>query len=129
MAFEFIDSDKLAPAGYSHVAVVTGGTTIYVSGQVSSDVEGNSVSDDFEEQIRQVFANLQFALAAAGATFEHIVKLNSYVVGMNTERVAVFRRVRGELFGTHKPTSTLVDTGALVNPKYLVEIEAIAVLP
>lgn len=127
MAIEFIDPEGLAKTGYSHVAVVTGGKTIYVSGQVAADPAGNPVGENFSEQLRQVFANVKTALAGANAGLEHVVKLNTYVVGMTPEHVATFREIRGEVFGSLRPASTLVDTGALADPAFLVEIEVIAV--
>lgn len=126
MSIEFIDPDGLVKTGYSHVAVVTGGKTIYLSGQVAADKNGNPVGETFAEQLDQVFANVKTALAGAGVGLEHVVKLNTYVVGMTPEHVSKFREVRGEVFGELRPASTLVDTGALADPAYLVEIEVIA---
>ncbi len=128
MTIEFHDPDGLAKTGYSHVAVVTGGKTIYVSGQVAADASGKPVGDSFDAQLRQVFANIQTALAGVGAALEHVVKLNTYVVGMTPAHVTAFREIRGEVFGDLRPASTLVDTGALADPAYLVEVEVIAAI-
>ena len=126
MSIEFMDPAGLPKTGYSHVAVVTGGKTIYISGQVANDGNGNIVGENLDQQLRQVFANVQTALAGAGAGLEHVVKLNTYVVGMTPQDVATFREIRGEVFGDLRPASTLVDTGALADPAFLVEIEVIA---
>jgi len=128
MATQFLNPDGLSAATYSHVAVVKGGQTVYISGQVSANEKGELVGDTFEAQTRQVFANLQTALAAAGAGLEHLAKLTTFVVGLDAEKVTIFRTVRGELFGDYRPTSTLVDTGALAGPGFMIEIEAIAVI-
>jgi enamine deaminase RidA (YjgF/YER057c/UK114 family) len=128
MSIEFIDPDGLARTGYSHVAVVTGGKTIYVSGQVSANQKGEPVGETFEAQLRQTFANVQTALAGAGATLAHVAKMNTFVVGMTPEHVSAFRKIRGEVFGDYRPASTLVDTGALADPAYLVEVEVIAAI-
>ena len=67
------------PPGYSHIVAARGGTTVYVSGQVAFDATDTLVGEgDHRQQAEQVFANLQTALAAAGATFEHVVKLTYY---------------------------------------------------
>ena len=128
MATQFLNPEGLSTGTYSHVAVVSGGRTVYVSGQVSADAQGAVVGDTFEAQTRQVFANLKTALDAAGAGFEHLVKFTIFVVALDAEKVATFRSVRAEFLGDHKPTSTMVDTRALVNPAFLVEVEAIAVV-
>ena len=54
--------------GYSQLAIVTGGTVVFISGQVALDRSGNVVGkDDYRAQIRQVFENLRAAVEAAGA--------------------------------------------------------------
>src|SRR5204862_610404 len=70
----------LAPGpGYSH-AVTGRGRWVATSGQVALDDEGKLVGPgDPEAQTRQVFANLDRALAAAGASFTDVIKLNYYV--------------------------------------------------
>jgi len=128
MSIQFIDPDGLAKTGYSHVAMVSGGKTVYVSGQVSADKNGNPLGENFEAQLRQTFANVQTALAGAGATLAHVAKMNTYVVGMTPAHVTAFREIRGEVFGDLRPASTLVDTGALADPAYLVEVEVIAAI-
>ncbi len=128
MATQFLNPEGLSAGTYSHVAVVSGGRTVYVSGQVPADAQGAVVGDTFEAQTRQVFANLKTALDAAGAGFEHLVKFTIFIVALDAEKVAMFRSVRAEFLGGHKPTSTMVDTRALVNPAFMVEVEAIAVV-
>ena len=55
------------PTGYSHVVSARGGRTIYVAGQVALDTKGQLVGEgDLAAQTRQVFANLDVALKAAG---------------------------------------------------------------
>mgnify|MGYP003345769068 CR=1 FL=1 len=109
---------------------VTGGTTIYISGQVSQDAAGNVVGEgNLLAQTRQVYRNLGIALSAAGATFADVVKLNVYVVGYQSEHRALLQSVReGHVSKDHPPASTLIGVQALARPEYLVEIEAIAVI-
>src|SRR5512142_1499745 len=68
------------PTGYTHVVEVSGpAKTIYISGQIALDRNGNLVGGaDMKAQAEQVFKNLEAALAAAGAKFSDVVKMNSY---------------------------------------------------
>ncbi len=120
-----------APTGYSHVTTVSGGTAVYVSGQIAFDQAGQVVGrGDMGAQARQVFENLKAALAAVGATFKDIIKLNTYVVDITPERVAAVRTVRRDYFGDGPyPSSTTVGVTGLVHPDLMLEIEVIAFVP
>jgi enamine deaminase RidA (YjgF/YER057c/UK114 family) len=62
------------PTGYSHVAEVTAGRPVYISGQVALDARGALVGpDDIGAQARQVFENLKATLQAVGAGFDQVV--------------------------------------------------------
>jgi enamine deaminase RidA (YjgF/YER057c/UK114 family) len=127
----FRNPDGLAKSPrYSHVAEVTRGKLVFVSGQVAQDVKGNPVgADDMAAQTRQVFENLKVALAASGATFKDVVKLTSFLVDMS--QIDKYRDVRSEYLKgmPEPPTSTTVAVPRLVRPEYLLEVEVIAVLP
>lgn len=114
--------------GYSQVATVTGGTVVFIAGQVALDRAGNIIGrDDFRAQVRQVFENLKAALEAVGGTFDHVVKLNSYFLDLAW--LAEFRDVRDEYINVERPpASTAVQVSRLFRPEFLVEIEAIAVV-
>jgi len=118
------------PPGYSH-AVATARTLIFVSGQVPLDPSGALVGgDDFEAQTAQVFENLRAVLAGVGGSFDDIVKLTYFVVGLDAARLASVRRVRDRFLGDGpRPASSLLGVAALFRPDVLVEIEAIAELP
>jgi enamine deaminase RidA (YjgF/YER057c/UK114 family) len=120
--------EGVAPGnGYSHV--VTGpGRWVAIAGQVSLDADGNLVGEgDPEAQAEQVFANLERCLAAAGATFADVVKLNFYVTD-----IAFLPAVRtardGHIDTTNPPASTAVQVVSLFRPEALIEIEAYAVV-
>jgi 2-iminobutanoate/2-iminopropanoate deaminase len=111
--------------GYSHA--VRAGRTLYVSGQVARDPENRIVGvGNVEVQTRQVFANLQRVLEAAGANLRSVVKMTTYLT--KRRDFQVWRGVRDEVFEAPYPASTLVVVADLSYPEYLVEIEAIAVL-
>jgi 2-iminobutanoate/2-iminopropanoate deaminase len=117
-----------APTGYTHVVEVSRGRTIYISGQVALDKSGNVVgSGDFKAQVRQVFENLKMALASGGAGFENLVKINTYVTDMT--QLQALRDIRSSYFGKTIPASTLVQVVRLARPEFMIEIEAIAVVP
>jgi enamine deaminase RidA (YjgF/YER057c/UK114 family) len=132
MQIEYLNPPGLCPTfGWTHVASVTGGRTIYISGQVSIDERGQLVGKgDLKVQTEQAFRNIELALTAVGATFRNVVKTNLFVVGLKPEHVPIIREVRGRFVpADHPPVSTLVGVSALVGPDWLIEIEAVAVLP
>jgi reactive intermediate/imine deaminase len=116
------------PTGYTHVVEVTRGKTVYISGQVSLDKSGNVVGKgDFAAQTTQVFENLKAALAAVGATFDNVVKVTMFVTDMSN--IATLRTIRLKYYGKNAPASTLVQIGKLAHEDFMIEIEAIAVVP
>ena len=114
------------PTGYTHVVEATGpGRTIYISGQIALDKSGNLVGGaDMKAQAEQVFKNLEAALASAGATFNDVVKMNTYTTDMT--QVQAIRDVRGRYFAQTTPASTLVQVARLARPDLLLEIEVVA---
>src|SRR5262249_55030100 len=87
MPTQFLNPPGLAPTnGWTHVVTSTGGKTVHVSGQVGVDEGGEVVGKgDLKAQTEQVFANLEVALKAAGASIRDLVKMNLYVVGLKPE--------------------------------------------
>jgi enamine deaminase RidA (YjgF/YER057c/UK114 family) len=118
-----------APPGYTHVVEITGSARIvYFAGQLGVDKTG-SFASGFEAQTVQAFENLKAALEAVGAGFEHLVKINNYLVDIE-RNMAAFREVRDRyLAQSALPASTAVGVPALARPGALFEIEAVAVLP
>ncbi len=116
---------------FTNVVVVTGPVrTIYIGGQDAVDATGQIVgAGDIGAQARQVYENIQTALEAAGAGLEHVVKWNILIVqGQPLEPgFAEFQRVWGER--PNPPAITAAFVSALANPEFLVEIDAIAVVP
>ena len=131
-AVRFVNPPGLAKSPrYSHLAEVNRGRLILVSGQVAQDANGNPVgTGDMAAQTRQVFENLKVALAASGATPKDVIKLTTFIVDIS-KNIEAYREVRQEYLSglAQPPTSTTVGVSALVRPEYLLEVEAIAVLP
>ena len=114
------------PTGYTHVVEVTGGRTLYVSGQVALDRTGAVVGKgDLKAQTRQVFENLKAALAASGATLDDVVKITIFMT--DASQVQTVREVRDTYFTKQPPASTAVEVARLVRPELMIEIEAVAV--
>ena len=120
--------DLAAPPGnlYNHVVKV--GNTVYIAGQVARDASGKVVHvGDADGQTRQVWANLEKAVKAAGGSLADIVKTTTYVV--NPDNLAKVRAARLAVQPPEgRPTSTTVVVAGLADPDYLVEVEAIAVI-
>lgn len=115
--------------GYSQLAIITGGTVVFIAGQVALDKSGEVVGkDDFKAQIQQVFENLDAAVEAAGGTFNDVVKLNSYFLDLTD--LPEFRQVRDKYINVkNPPASTAIQVRRLFRPEFLVEVEAVAVVP
>jgi 2-iminobutanoate/2-iminopropanoate deaminase len=117
------------PTGYTHVVEVNGAAkTVYISGQIALDRSGNVVgAGDMKAQAEQVFKNLEAALAAAGAKFSDVVKMNTYTTDIS--QIQAIRDARSRYFGNVMPASTLVQVVHLARPEFMLEIEVIAAVP
>jgi len=105
------------------------GRTIYVSGQVAFDKDGNVVGKgDLRAQTTQVFENLKICLEAAGASFADVVKITTYVKGYTPEQRMPITEIRNRYLVKPLPASTLVGVETLVHDDFLIEVEAIAVV-
>jgi len=129
-ALEFSTPAGMPPSvGYSQVVAVRAERMLYISGQIALDQAGELVGPgDLLAQARQVFANLKAALDAFGATFDHVVKLNYYMVDIG--QIPVVRAVRDEYVNVQRPpSSTAVEVRRLFRDEFLIEIDAVAALP
>ena len=117
------------PEPISHFTdAVLAGRTLYISGLVSVDEQGRVVGKgDVVAQARQVFRHLRSVLEAAGAAPGDVTKVTVFMrdAGQRPD----INPLRQEFFGDHRPASTLVEISRLVNDDFLLEIEAVAVLP
>lgn len=112
-----------APIGPYSQGIIANGPLVFLSGQIPLDASGAVVGVDVAAQTHQVFANIRNVLAAAGASFDDVVKTTVYLKNM-----ADFPAVNGvyaEYFTSTKPARSTVEVARL--PKdVLVEIEVIA---
>lgn len=116
---------------FTQVIQVTGpAKTIYVGGQDAVDAQGTLVGKgDIQAQTYQVLTNLRKALAAAGAEPRHIIKWNIYLVqGQSLQAgFAAFQQFWGN--EPNPPAITMMYVSGLAHPDFLVEMDAIAVVP
>ncbi|EDY59053.1 MULTISPECIES: RidA family protein [Streptomyces] len=118
---------------YRQVAVASGSRLVFVAGQVAWDAEGRTVgAGDLAAQVEQSYLNVGTALAAAGASFDDVAKLNVHVVDWTPDKMPQLlegiSRAAAKLGVTPVPPATLLGVAALDVPDHLVEIEATAVL-
>lgn len=115
-----------APNGtYSHgVLIHRPENMLFISGQVAIDQAGK-IPDSLDAQAELVWNNLHAILREAGMNMSHVVKIMSFLT--RADDFAAFARIRARYLGEHRPASTLLVVSALAHPKFLVEVEAVAV--
>ncbi|MFD5856619.1 RidA family protein [Streptomyces chartreusis] len=118
---------------YRQVAIARGSKLVFVAGQVAWDADGVTVGvDDLAAQVEQCYLNVGTALAAAGASFEDVAKLNVHVVDWTPDKMPLLMegitRAAAELGVAPVPPATLLGVAALDVPEHLVEVEATAVI-
>lgn len=128
---QFINPPEIPAHGYSNVVVVQGAVkTVYIGGQDAVNAKGEPVGiGDLGAQTRQVMDNIEIALAAAGAKLENVIKWNVYLVQGHDflPGFKVFQERWGDR--PNPPIVTGVVVAGLARPEYLVEVEAIAIVP
>jgi reactive intermediate/imine deaminase len=131
MARREIRSAKLrTPSGHfsQAIAVEAKGTMVFLSGMTARRADGTIAGvGDIEAQTRQVCENLKSAIEAAGGSLDDVCRVDVYV--RNMEHFEGIHKVRREYFKAPAPASTMVEVTKMVHPDYLIEINAIAVLP
>jgi enamine deaminase RidA (YjgF/YER057c/UK114 family) len=130
MAVRFSNPKTLPPPpGYSYVVEAAGpGRTIYFAGQLGLDMDNKFVGapGDFRAQCVKAHENMTLALAAAGASWRDVVKINNYIVDI-LDNIGVYREIRDSVVNrAAPPASTTIGVPALARPGGLFEVEAIA---
>jgi len=126
-----ISSPKLRkPSGvFSHATVIeASGRLVFVSGMTARRPDGSIAGiGDITEQTRQVCENVKAAVEGAGGTLDDVCRVDVYV--RNMEHFDAFHKVRAQYFKPPLPASTMVEVTKMTSPDYLIEINAIAVIP
>ena len=103
------------------------GNQVFVSGMLAWDTERRIVGvGDVKAQTRKALENIDATLKAAGGSLRNIVKITFYLTDIR-DKTAVWE-VRKQMFGDHRPASTLVEVSHLVDPEGKLEVEAVAFL-
>jgi enamine deaminase RidA (YjgF/YER057c/UK114 family) len=118
------------PKGYSN-AMTGRGRLVFVAGQVGWTADMRWEASDFAGQFRQALENTVAVLGAAGAQPTDIARMTIFVTSKGAYMSALpeIGRAWREQIGKHFPAMTLVEVGALVEDKAMVEIETTAVVP
>jgi enamine deaminase RidA (YjgF/YER057c/UK114 family) len=130
---KIVNPDALGkPLGqYSHLTRVKASEFIFIAGQVGVDKDGKVVSEDFDAQASQTFANIEAALKSVGAGWGNIVQFTTYMV--HSQDIPKFMKFRLREFprmfanGAYPP-NTLLMIDRLVQEALLVEVQAVAAL-
>ena len=126
-----ITSPKLpAPmrrGAYSSGVEAPAGRTVYISGQVSLDAAGNVVGEEnIELQTETVLEHIKTVVEEAGGDMQDVVKVTAFITDMGLyDRI---HEVRRRYFSEPYPASSMIEVSALIDPRLLIEIEAVAVV-
>ncbi|HWU02795.1 MAG TPA: RidA family protein [Novosphingobium sp.] len=117
--------------GFSHAALDEASGTLHLAGQVAWDKDYNVVGGaDLAAQTRQALANIKAVLEAAGAGIVDLLRLRTYIVNYDLSKLEAVGGELAAFYGDVVPApNTIVGVQALAMPDFLIEIEAVAVLP
>ena len=111
--------------GYSRAVRV--GDMVFVTGTVAVDADNNLVGgNDAYLQTKFILEKIAGVLQQAGASLQDVVRTRMFVTDI--ARWEEYGRAHGEVFGTIKPCTTMVEVSKLIAPEYLIEIEVDAVV-
>ena len=127
--------EAVVPPGYSIPGLSQGmfaeGRLLFLSGHVPLNPDGSMVAPgQLEPQLVSIYDNLAVTLKAAGASFDHVARMTTYIVGRTPAAIPILRGVRNRYVNLDRPpASTLLGVAALFHPDCVAEIELVAVLP
>jgi len=128
---KFVNPPGLKALGqYSHVTCGSGGTTMYMSGQVAVDEKGEVVGvGDLHAQAVQIFENIKVGLESVGGSWKDVLKITMYVKELTQEARSTIVDVRSRYIShENPPAATMIGIDQLVLDELLLEIEVIAVI-
>ncbi|MEU3742314.1 Rid family hydrolase [Streptomyces sp. NPDC032198] len=114
--------------GYSHTASAPG-QLVFIGGQYASDPTGSPVPGDFAAQVDLAFDRLLSALEGVGLGYEHVVRLGTFIVDHDLDKLETLGKALHARFGDRLPAQTLSGVASLALPGMLFEVDAVAVRP
>ncbi|MCP1994366.1 RidA family protein [Flavobacterium sp. HSC-61S13] len=121
---EIIKSQELPQSNGHYSTAIISNNTLYLSGQLPIDKEGNHYyKHSFEEQFNIIFENIDHILTVSGSSLQQVVKVTAYIT--DVALWSLFNEFFKNYFGTHKPVRTVVPVAAL-HYGYKLEVEVIA---
>jgi enamine deaminase RidA (YjgF/YER057c/UK114 family) len=122
----FIVGESPWEAVYGYSRAVVAGRTVHVSGTAPVMPDGAEPPADARGQALRCLELIMNALAQVGAGPEHVVRTRLYLT--RGDAIDEVGRAHREVFGETRPATTAVVVAGLLDPRWLVEIEADAVL-
>jgi enamine deaminase RidA (YjgF/YER057c/UK114 family) len=111
--------------GYSRAVKV--GNIVEVTGTVASGDDGKVVGkDNAYEQTKYIYQKIEAVLQRAGAALKDVVRVRMFVTDIS--RWQEYGKAHSEFFRDIKPCNTMVEISALIEPDYLIEVEATAII-
>ncbi len=128
MSAERLGGDPPSPweGQYGFSRVVRAGGFVVVGGTTSADIDGVVIGDTPYEQTVEILRKLEHELSRAGMSFADVVQTRVYVTDIS--RANEVGRAHAQAFEEVRPVMTMVEVSALIDPRMLVEIEAVAVV-
>ena len=124
MAIQRLDPETMVKMAGLHQTVKVG-NTVYIAGQVALDENSNfHGAGDAEEQLKQVYKNLENACKAHGGTLANMVKTTTWIT--DAAYFSAVGKARQEAYGPNSPVNATLIISALAKPEWWVEIEGIA---
>lgn len=114
-------------AAYSNAAWAPPGRLLFIAGQVATGPQGEIIGEgNIKEQTRAVLRKIGAILDSAGGTFDDVVSVTVFITTM--DGFADIHEARREFFKPPYPASTMVEVRRLVDPRLMIEINAVAVI-
>jgi len=115
--------------GFSQITVGQGSKIVTLSGQVAWDANETIIGDDLASQVIVALENIQTAMTAVGGSLDDILSLRIYIKQSEIDHTTGVREGLQAFFPDSPPTATWIAVPALARPEFLVEIEAMGILP
>jgi enamine deaminase RidA (YjgF/YER057c/UK114 family) len=127
MTKTYLKRERAQARAYSQAVVSEGGRLVWLAGQVAGeDAAGNSLTGNFDGQVREVFARLGKTIEDSGGALGDMVMMTVFIT--DARYGDRFTELRKEIFGDNFPASALITVAGLARPELLVEVQGVAVI-